>query len=138
MISIILSIKPSFTKQILLGNKTIELRKQIGVEFVNGSELYLYSSSPTQAIVGKAVISTIRCLNIDEIIANYLTRTCVSEEYIRKYYFNRTKGYALSIDKVIPFFSPVSLSELRLCGFHPPQSFCYARGEVLDMLRAVK
>lgn len=135
MTDIILSIKPEFTNQIFLGNKTIELRKKIGKEFSNGSVVYVYSSSPQQAIVGKVILSAVEQHDVDVIARNYSREACVSESYIKDYYSKHDKGYLLLIRSVIPFSKPVPLSKLKQHGFNPPQSFCYAKGAVLEILR---
>ncbi|EOW9237980.1 ASCH domain-containing protein [Vibrio cholerae] len=135
MSDIILSIKPEFTKLILLGKKTIELRKRVGKQFSPGCDLYIYASSPQKAIVGKAIISSIDYADIDVIIKRYLTQTCVEESFIRGYYKNHRKGVLVSICNVVKFSSPLALSELRTFGFHPPQSFCYVSEDLSPILR---
>ncbi|EGQ8447183.1 ASCH domain-containing protein [Vibrio alginolyticus] len=138
MTDIILSIKPDFTNQILLGNKTIELRKKIGKNFSNGSVIYIYSSSPQQAIVGKVILTKVELHDVETIALNYSREACVNESYIRDYYNQHDKGYLLLISSVTPFSKPLPLSKLKKYGFNPPQSFCYAKGDVLELLRSVQ
>ncbi|GAB7199863.1 hypothetical protein [Dickeya oryzae] len=56
MDKILISIKPKYIEEILNGNKIIELRKKCGEKFSEDCQIYLYSSSPVKALVGKAFI----------------------------------------------------------------------------------
>ncbi|MCA3897344.1 hypothetical protein JKP23_09555 [Vibrio vulnificus] len=135
MSDVILSIKPEFTNQILLGNKTIELRKKVGKKFFSGSVIYIYSSTPKQAIVGKMTLSKLEFRDVDSIAQDYSHDACVGEQYIRSYYRGADNGFMLMIKDVITFADPIPLAKLRTYGFHPPQSFCYAQGAILELLR---
>lgn len=138
MSDIILSIKPQFTKHIFLGNKHVELRKKIGNSFSTGKKLYIYSSSPEKAVVGKAIISKIEYLSIESIVEKHLLEACVNESFTRKYYENHTHGYLIWLKEIVQFDEPIELSELRKYDFIPPQSFCYAREHVANTLRKAK
>ena len=55
--SVLLSIKPKYVKEIQMGNKLYEFRKSIFKQETD--EIFVYESSPTKQIVGKIYIDDI-------------------------------------------------------------------------------
>lgn len=134
MNKILLSVKPKYIKEILLGNKIIELRKRVGRSFLPDTEIYLYSSSPVKALVAKAHIKSVEKVDINKISdrkAHILQAACITERDFDDYFFGCEFAYLIHLEKVSPFKKIFILSELKTCGFTPPQSFCYVN-EKLD------
>ena len=55
--SVLLSIKPKYVKEIKKRSKLFEFRKQIFKQFTD--EIWVYESAPTKRIVGKIIVSDI-------------------------------------------------------------------------------
>src|SRR6266851_9958504 len=56
---LLISIKPEYASAILEGRKTVELRRKFPEDVAFGSRLYIYSSSPIQAVVGIASVTRV-------------------------------------------------------------------------------
>lgn len=139
MKEILISIKPKYISQILKGNKTIELRKKVGRFFMPNAEIYLYSSSPVKALVAKARIKDVEKVtlkDLNERKADILKAACISEDDFDVYYNGCDSSYLIYLEGVVLFERPLSLAELRHCGFTPPQSFCYLDNELHSFLVA--
>ncbi|MDG0806815.1 hypothetical protein PO856_004104 [Pectobacterium brasiliense] len=128
MNKIILSVKPKYIKEILSGNKIIELRKMVGRSFLPDSEIYLYSSSPVKALVAKAHIKCVEKIDmhrVKERKSYILHAACITEGDFDDYFKASEFVFLIYLMKVNIFKNPLDLSELKNCGFTPPQSFCY-------------
>lgn len=131
----IISIKPRYTRNIYLGNKTVELRKKIGIKFQVGNRIYIYSSSPVKKITGYATIQRIEQTNVAAIRENYLTQACIDVESFDAYYQGHQQGVLIWLENVVEFNQGPSLLQLRSIGFNPPQSFCYANQALEKLLK---
>ena len=110
--SILLSIKPVYASLILIGKKTVELRKSFSKDAEN-SRIYLYSTSPVKKIVGAVDIKSVKIVLIDEIDANIIIKACVDEHKLHDYYKNNKTGTIIEVENPIEFFKPVELAQLR-------------------------
>ncbi|QIA53151.1 hypothetical protein GW574_12830 [Pantoea agglomerans] len=135
MNKILLSVKPKYIKEILSGNKIIELRKRVGRSFLPDSEIYLYSSSPVKALVAKAHIKCVEKIDmysVKERKPYILHAACITEDDFDAYFKGSEFVFLIYLIKVNVFKNPLFLKELREIGFIPPQSFCYVN-ERLDL-----
>ena len=135
---VVLSIRPKYSSRILAGKKTVELRRRFPASAPRGTIAYafIYSSSPERAMVGVAEIKVVRKLAVAEIWERYSSVAFIDKPDFDAYFFGIDEGFVLEFGTVRPFESPLSLAELRArIGFEPPQSFVYAKQ---DLLRALK
>ncbi|WDZ51564.1 ASCH domain-containing protein [Acinetobacter vivianii] len=132
--NIVLSIKPQFTNLILDGSKTIEMRTKIGKNFINGATIIIYSSNPIKAIVATAKINKIQILKKNEITEEHLKKICISEQYFNDYMQEKENCYLIELKHVKKLGTPLHLKDLRKLGFTAPQSFCYAKECVQNLI----
>lgn len=134
MSEVILSVKPFYSEKIFDGEKNVELRKRVGIRFVAGARILVYSSSPTKKITGHAEISQVDELTVSEIRSQFLDAACICEKDFDDYYKGTDIGFVIHLCKVKKFKQGIPLSLLRSRGFSPPQSFSYPSDEVLDLV----
>lgn len=132
----VLSIRPPYSDKILSGEKTVELRRRFPVTTAHGTVVYIYSTSPTMAIIGRAEIAEVVRLPISDIWDNYGGLASIEKTEFDSYFSGVDEGYALKFANVRPFPRELKLDELRArFGFEPPQSFLYANPELRRVLR---
>lgn len=126
--SIFLPIKPEFCDKILRGKKRWEFRKNIPKDPID--TIVLYSSSPTQRIVGIAEVERILEESPDRLWKSTKKESGITEDFFFKYFAGCERAFAIrlgEIRKLIPF----SPSEV---GIVVPQSFCYlSRNQLLEI-----
>lgn len=135
MKSIILSIKPQFSTQIFQGNKTVELRKSLGKSVTTGTKIYIYSSSPVQAIEGVATIDSVEHFDVKQREATMTKAGCINPSDYRDYYQGRTTGVGLWLKNVEVFKQPIPLNALKAVGFTPPQAFTYGTDSIWSLIK---
>ena len=131
--NVLLSIKPKYVEKIANGEKQYEFRKTI---FRNKHvrKAYIYSSSPTKKIVG--------AFNIGQIIEDHPKRlwedlwevSGLDEHDFFTYFTDKKKGFAIEIERLTMFDSPINPNEI-ISDFSPPQSFCYFNQLVQERLK---
>ena len=124
---LLLSIRPEFAQSILTGTKEVEFRRRAPRRVACGSQLVIYATSPTCALLGVATIADIiettpvalwrRCRNVGGI--DYQTFT--------EYYANAENAVGIVLTDARCFLNPPNLSDLREAWgrFQPPQQFAY-------------
>ena len=137
MNQIILSIKPQFSNEIYNGNKTLELRKRIGKNFIINNKIYIYSSSPEKKITGHAVIKKIDKMTTLQIKHNVIELACIKESDFDEYYNGHEYGFVIWLKDIVKYKRPLALNELRKVGFSPPQSFCYVNDQTENLLKGI-
>lgn len=120
--SVLLSIKPAFANLIVDGIKTVELRRKFP-EAIK-SKCFIYSTSPTQAIIGECFINHVERLPLHELWKNHSENSMIGWEEFSKYFAGQDYGYALVLTKYIRYEQPIKLRE-KVSSGRPPQSFCY-------------
>jgi len=134
--AVVLSIHPKYSKEILKERKKVELRRRFPKLDHNNVTLYIYSTSPRQAMVGVARIKEVKELPVEEIWTKF--KNCASIKYkdFEKYFQGLDSGFVLILDNIKPFSEPIPLSKLReSCGFEPPQSFLYVKEKLHKVLQ---
>lgn len=120
---LLLAIKPRWVDPILDGLKVVELRRNrppIGA----GSQVILYASRPTSALVAVCVVSSVRTLPLDVLwSATAGASHCTRDEFDR-YFQGATEGTAIRL-KDPRRILPVGLATMRqeISAGVPPQSF---------------
>ncbi|NOZ76358.1 MAG: hypothetical protein GXO65_01475 [Euryarchaeota archaeon] len=127
--SVLLSIKPKYVKEIIAGNKKYEFRKSIWKR--NDLEkVYIYSSTPMKKIVGFFSIGDIIEDNPENLWSEFKDFSGLAEDEFFNYFNSHETGYAIEIDQVDVFKKPIDPYQ-QVPNFRPPQSFCYFESEVL-------
>ncbi|MER8958286.1 MULTISPECIES: helix-turn-helix domain-containing protein [unclassified Mesorhizobium] len=125
---LVLSIKPEYSKKILVGKKTVELRRRFPLATPRGTVAYIYSTSPVRALVGAAEIRGIERLPIKTLWQRHGRSASIRKADFDSYFGGLDEGYALTMVKPRLFSRPLDLAELReRFGFKAPQSFLYAK-----------
>lgn len=136
MREIIISIKPQYSSMIFSGSKTVELRKKIGTLFEPGSKIYIYSSSPVKMLAGEATIASIQAGTPSAIAQVALEKGGISKDDFDKYFLDRKNAFVIYLNEIIEYERKVPLASLRAAGITPPQSYCYARRDIIiDLLK---
>tara|TARA_R100000306_G_C4378159_1_gene142899 strand:+ start:2023 stop:2439 length:417 start_codon:yes stop_codon:yes gene_type:complete len=134
MSEVIISIKPIYVDKIFEGVKSVELRKRVGARFNQGTRLFIYCSSPVKKITGWAEISQVETLDVATIRSRFLKEACISEVDFEEYYRGHDQGVVIRLCNVNQFREGIPLNILRSYGFCPPQSYCYLKKEVSEVL----
>jgi predicted transcriptional regulator len=123
--TLVLSIRPTYVERILSGLKTVELRRRFPKPAARSTAL-IYSTSPTQAIVGRAIIEAVSQLSLRTLWRRFAPAAAVTREEFDNYFAGVEFGCALHLTDVYAFEAPIHLTDLtRRFEFSPPQSYCY-------------
>lgn len=126
---ILISIKPKYADQILIGSKFIEIRRRFSRKWV-GCRAVLYSSRPVSALVGEATISSVTYGRPTEVWSRFESNLGCSYEEFQSYVGSADQVSAIELKDVISYRAPVSLTQLSQAvneDLRPPQSFCDLR-----------
>lgn len=123
-LDILISLRPAYTKAILDGKKTVELRRR-RVHAAVGTWVWLYSKTPTARIEGIARIKHVHEGGLPDIWSEYSNQVGVSKGEFEDYFKGCRKGCAIVLAEARAIFPAVDLKTVRsqLGGFHPPQFF---------------
>lgn len=121
MQTLLISLHPRHSQNILAGKKTIELRKR-PVDLSRFDHILIYETLPTAAIIGycepwEGEVKTAQDWG------NFKNSLCLTSEEIYNYLGDRM-GYGIRI-KNPQKITPISLSKMREASILPPQSFRY-------------
>ncbi|WP_426044216.1 hypothetical protein [Caulobacter sp. DWR3-1-2] len=131
----LVSIRPTHVEKIVGGLKTVELRRRFSEDVAPGAIILIYSTSPTQAIVGSASISGVRRLQLDDLWERYGDAACIDRDTFDGYFNGLEEGYAILLEDVKPFARQVAAADLKeQFGFVAPQSFMYLPQEYYPLL----
>ena len=120
--SVLLSIKPAFANLIVDGIKTVELRRKFPENLK--SKCYIYSSSPTKAIIGECYIERVEKCSLEKLWENYSEKSLIGWEEFSDYFAGQDYGNALILSKYVRYPVAIKLEE-KIASGRPPQSFCY-------------
>jgi len=120
----LISIKPRYTKDIISGKKTVELRSRI-VNLDPGTTLWIYSTLPEGHLNIAAKVQMIDVDSPKNIWKRYSTSIGIDKNEYDNYVFGKSIVSAICMTSVIKIEPSVSLHELRQIqeGFQPPQFF---------------
>lgn len=126
--AIFLSIKPHYAEEILIGNKTVELRR-ICPQVNRGGLVILYASSPVKAVLGAFTIERIVTAPPQALWSEVRGLAGISRTEFDDYYVGAERGIGLFVRSTHRAHTPFSLENLRRLWpeFHPPQGFRYLR-----------
>lgn len=124
---ILFSVRPVHAEKILMGTKTVEVRRRFSHCLPPGIRAFIYSTSPIQALIGAAEIRTVQRLSLKDMWERHGQAVCLGKEEFEAYFSGCKHGYAIFLERAKPLERPLPLSELReRFGFEPPQSYLYA------------
>lgn len=133
---VVLSIKPQYSSKIISGHKTVELRRRFPTSAPTGTIAYIYSTSPTMAMVGFAEIKEVIKISTSEIWDKFHDVAYIEKSDFDKYFNGVEEGCVIKFGHVQAFAEPLPLSELRSrFSFEPPQSFLYAKFNLREALK---
>jgi type I restriction enzyme S subunit len=123
---VLLSIKPKYVKSILEGEKRYEFRKAI---FRNRpvDRIFIYASAPVKRIVALFEIGRIIEDHPSALWDQTRDHAGISDAEFFSYFAGRSRGYAIGIENLKEFDTPIDPRE-EIPGFVPPQSYCYVDG----------
>lgn len=125
---VVLSIRPEYSRRIIEGKKTVELRRRFPLSAPKGTLAYIYSTSPDQALVGRAEIADVVKVPVPEIWRKYSDSAFIEKSDFNEYFRGLQEGFVLKFKNAQPLPRQLNLAELReRFGFEPPQSFLYAK-----------
>lgn len=126
MVQIIISINPKYCNSILSGKKTVEFRKE-SIEKVNLKAI-MYSTAPIRKFVGIFYVKNIYKNTIQNLWKQFGKKGEIMKEDYFKYFKDKEFGYALVIDRVRKFKTPINPNDY-IPNYIPPQSFKYLNTE---------
>lgn len=132
MSDFLISIKPVHVKSILLGIKTVEVRRKQS-RIKDGDRLWIYSTRPEARIVASAIVAGVDFDTRRRIWSKYAEMTAITKADYDLYTAKASQVFAIKLGALEMLARPVSLNELReVRSFHPPQYVC--RLEVNDLI----
>ena len=125
---VVLSIKPQYSEKIILGRKTVELRRRFPLNIPKGTMAYVYSTTPVRAIVGYAEIKGVLKKSVAQIWHDHSDTAFIKKEDFDAYFEGVEYGFVLCFENACALENVIKLDELReKYHFQPPQSFLYAK-----------
>lgn len=132
---VVFSIKPEYSRKIVSGEKTIELRRRFPMSVPAGTTALIYETSPTRALSGIAEIGEVHKRTPLEIWKAFGDRACIARKDFDAYFNGVDRAFAIELRRGRPLPRPLGLSELRdRFSFEPPQSFLYATPKMREAL----
>jgi predicted transcriptional regulator len=132
---IIISIRPEHANNIMAGRKTVELRRRFPANSLAGGLMFIYASSPDQALIGAARIERVRRMTPAGLWRSFKKQACMSRELFNTYFAGATEGFGVMLGEVVRFPEAIPVSELKeRFRFSPPQSYRYLRGSLTSLL----
>lgn len=136
MAGVLLSIKPKYVQAILEGTKKYEFRKQIFRDRSRDT-IFIYASSPVKRIVACFQLGEIVKGHPDFLWEQFWDVSGIEEKAFFEYFAGKETGFAIQIDKLEQFGTPIDPHEI-FDRFVAPQSFCYvdpSQSQVMIQLR---
>lgn len=132
---ILISLAPAYTKAILEGKKTVELRRR-RLNVSSGTRVWLYSKAPTARVEGTARIQRIHEAEPKGLWSRYSDVVGISRAEFDEYFRGCSQGCAIVLGGAQPLVPALDLQTMRkrVVGFHPPQFFKRLDGEELKIL----
>ena len=121
MISILLSVNPRYTEQILSGIKLFEYRKRLAQKSVD--RIILYATYPLMKVIGEVEVIKIVSGSPTSVWEQTKKNAGISREKYRKYFKGCKVAFAYQLGKVTAYKYPKALIDFGID--HPPQSFIY-------------
>lgn len=122
---VLMSIKPKFVREILLGKKCYEYRKAVPKRKFD--RVYIYESAPTKKIVAWFIVEQILKDYPDKIWSLTHEESGLSKDEFDNYFLGKEYAYALHIAELHVLDKPIDPIKIWT-NFRAPQSFSYVEG----------
>jgi len=123
--AVVISLRPRFARAILESRKSVELRRH-RVAAPAGSQLILYASSPTMAVLGTATLARVDTSTAADIWRRYRDHLSLTQREFDAYLDGAAHASALVLEHPHTLPTPLTLAALRASSpFQPPQSYRY-------------
>jgi predicted transcriptional regulator len=129
--NVLLSIKPKYVEEIKKETKKYEFRKSVFKSLEDLDRVFIYSSSPVKKIVGCFKVGTILKGHPIVLWQELKDFAGIDEEDFFKYFENKEKGFAISIEELDIFKNPIDPKEIKE-DFRPPQTFSYIKENIFN------
>ena len=110
---VVFSIKPEYSRKIIDGQKTIELRRRFPKTVSEGTKALIYETSPTRALTGLAEIGGVKTMSPAELWANYSDEACITRKDFDQYFSGVDVGVAIKLCHARALRRTIDLTELR-------------------------
>ena len=122
-LNVILSIRPTFCKMILSGQKVYEYRKRIFTRS-DVDKVYIYATKPICRIVGYFTIAAM--IEDSPNVMWQMTHegSGITKEYFDAYFKNCDMAHAIKIGEVVKFDTPIDPKKV-IKNFTAPQNYRY-------------
>jgi len=121
--NIILPIHPKHVKNILDGNKIVEVRRVCPKKLNLGDKVLIYSTVPVKQVIGSFTVTNIIEQPINELWRSTKSSVCIEHTEFDKYFKGKTKGCGIFFCNALPFPNPITLEQIGIQA--PPQGFQY-------------
>jgi len=122
---LLMSIRPEYIRKIFNGDKLIEIRRKFNHKWSN-RRVTLYSSHPTKAVMGYAIIHSVVSDTPLHIWNNYGSQLGCTKAEFDGYTTGLNKVFAIHLHAIRPYKTPMPLSQLSWFldeNLVPPQSY---------------
>ena len=134
--TLIFSIAPAWVEMIISGEKTVELRRRPPQSPLDAPAL-IYETSPKRRIAAFCRVGPVISAPVDQLWHKVGNRSGLGYAAFSGYFAGARFAHAVMLREVVTLKAPILLEELRaIVGFHPPQSWCRAKQELLDVVTA--
>ena len=134
--AVFISVQPRFANPLMSGEKTAEIRRRFPLGLV-GSEVFVYSTSPQQAVLGRALIASLDRLSVESVWGHVGPRLQIERGDLDRYLAGAEHVTVISLRSREWFSKPVSLKTLRELGVRPPQNYRYLDEALATVLRGL-
>jgi len=121
--NVILSIRPTFCKMILSGQKKYEYRKRV-FKRTDIDKVYIYASKPICKVVGYFTIAAMIEDSPNVMWKMTHEGSGISKEYFDAYFKNCDMAHAIKIGEVVKFGTPIDPKKV-IKNFTAPQNYRY-------------
>lgn len=121
---VIMSIKPQYANRILNGTKKFEFRRSIPKRIDEIEKVFIYSTSPTQKIIGHFTVKAVHKMNPLNLWLHTWKHAGIEIIDFQEYFQGKEFGYAIEVENVTLYDKPLLYKEVDHTG-KIPQSFKY-------------
>jgi predicted transcriptional regulator len=123
-LDILISLAPEYTRAILEGRKTVDLRRR-RLHVSEGTRIWIYSKTPAARIEATAYVKEICEDDPGGLWSEFGGASGMSRADFDRYFSGCSQGCAIVLDGVRGVVPALGLATMKseVAGFHPPQFF---------------